>query len=90
MAISEKIYACSGFAVKFTDVDGGIVDADYRGPACVIIFNFSDNIIEIEKGSRFAQIVFQKCACPRLREVETFDAWSTLRGQSGFGSTGLK
>ena len=85
-----KLYARSGFAVKFTDVFGGIVDADYRGPVCVIFFNFSNNIIEIEKGSRFVQIVFQKCAHPRLREVETFGARSTLRGQNGFGSTGLK
>ena len=85
-----KIYARSGFAVKFTDAGGGIVDADYRGPVCVIFFNFSNNIIEIEKGSHSAQIVFQKCVRPRLREVETFDARSTIRGQNGFGSTRLK
>ena len=54
-------YASSGFAVKFTDVGGGIVDADYSGPVCVIFFNFSNNITEIEKGSSFTQIVFQKC-----------------------------
>ena len=85
-----KIYAGSGFGVKFTDVFGGIIDANCRGPVCVIFFNFSNNIIEIEKGSRSAQIVFQKCALPRLREVETFDAKSTIRGQNGFDSTGLK
>ena len=86
----RKNYARSGFAVKFTDVGGGIVDADSRVSVYVILFNFSKNIIETEKGSRFAQIVFQKCAHARLREVETFDARSTLRGQSGFSSTRLK
>ena len=74
--------------VAFTG--GGIADADCRVPVSVIFFNFSNNIIETEKGSRFAQIVFQKCARPSLREAETFDARSTLRGQSGFGSTRLK
>ena len=85
-----KIYARSSFVVKFTDVSAGVIDSNNRGPVCVLFFNFSNNIIEIEKGSRFAQIAFQKCGCSSLREVETFDARSTLRGQNDFGSTGLK
>ena len=36
----RKKYVRSGFPVKFTDVGGGIVDTDYRGPVSVIFFNF--------------------------------------------------
>ena len=75
------MYVRSSFAVKFTDVSAGVIDSDYRGPVCVLSFNFSNNIIEIEKGSRFAEILFQKCARSSLREVEMFDAGSTLRDQ---------
>ena len=83
-----KIYAHSSFAVKLTDTSAGVIDSDYRGPVFVLFFNFSNKIIEIE-GSPFPQIAFQKCACRSLREVETFNTRSTLRGQNGFGSTGL-
>ena len=84
----RKVYARSSFALK---VGAGLIDADYRGPVCVLLVNFSNSIIEIEKGSRFNQIVFQKCARPTLREVEMFSERSTTcRGRNGFGSTGLK
>lgn len=34
----------SGLAVKhFIDVGAGVIDADYRGPVGVVLFNFSDN-----------------------------------------------
>lgn len=33
----------SGLAVKnFIDVGAGVIDADYRGPVGVVLFNFSD------------------------------------------------
>ena len=86
----RKIHARSSFAVKFTHVSAGVINSDHRGPVCVLFFNFSNNIIETEKDLPFAQIVFQKCARPSLREVETFDPRSTLHGQNGFCSTGLK
>ena len=40
-----KIYARSSFAVKFTDVGAGIVDADYRGLVCVVFFSISRKIL---------------------------------------------
>ena len=86
-----KIYSRSSFALRFTEVGGGVIDADYRGPVSVIFFNFSNRHIEIEKGSRFAQIVFQKAAnYPVLREVKNFEDNKTQRREASFGSTGLK
>ena len=86
----KRIYARLSFALKFTDVGSGVVDATYRGPVCVVFFNFSINIIEIEKGLRFEQIVFKKCPYQSLREVESFDGRSIFCGQNGFDLTGLK
>ena len=53
-----KIYVRSSFALRFTEVGQSVIDVDYRGPVSVIFLNFSNRHIEIEKGSRFAQIVF--------------------------------
>ena len=35
-----KIHPRSSCALKYTDVDGGVTDADYRGPVSVIFFQF--------------------------------------------------
>ena len=66
----------------------GVIDVDYRGPIVVLFFNFSDKAIDIEKGERFCQVVFQKIANhPILREVGNFDEDKVVRGEESFGST---
>ena len=84
-----NVHARSSFAVQFTNVGCGVIDSDYRGPAAVIFFNFFSRVFEINKGCRFAQIIFQKIARPTLREVLTFND-RTQCDQSSFGSSGLK
>ena len=54
----DKIYARSRFTIRYIDVGGGAIDTDYRGPVSVIFFNHSDKYISLERGSRFAQMVF--------------------------------
>ena len=82
-----EIYARSSLAIRCTEVSGGVIDSDYRGPVSVIFFNFSNKSIEIEKGNRFCQIVFHKIANhPVLREVDKFED-KTDRGEGSFGST---
>ena len=44
--------------MQFTDVGGGVIDSDNRGPAVVIFFNFSNRHFEVKEGKRFAQIIF--------------------------------
>nr|POF06811.1 deoxyuridine 5'-triphosphate nucleotidohydrolase [Quercus suber] len=91
IAIPEGTYACvvprSGLAWKHSiDVGAGVIDADYRGPVGVMLFNHSDVDFEVKVGDRIAQLIIEKIVTPDVIEVEDLDA--TVRGEGGFGSTG--
>ncbi|KAL4566355.1 hypothetical protein LXL04_030469 [Taraxacum kok-saghyz] len=92
IAVPEGTYARiaprSGLAWKHSiDVGAGVVDADYRGPVGVILFNHSDTDLEVKAGDRIAQLIIQKIITPEVMEVDDLD--STVRGAGGFGSTGV-
>ncbi|RWS29003.1 deoxyuridine 5'-triphosphate nucleotidohydrolase-like protein [Leptotrombidium deliense] len=79
----------SGLAVKsFIDVGAGVIDADYRGNVGVVLFNFGENEFKVSKGDRIAQLICEKIEIPELEEVDCVD--DTLRGENGFGSTGVQ
>lgn len=78
----------SGLAWKHSiDVGAGVVDADYRGPVGVVLFNHSDADFAVMPGDRVAQLVLERIATPDVAEVDDLDA--TVRGGGGFGSTGV-
>jgi deoxyuridine 5'-triphosphate nucleotidohydrolase len=78
----------SGLALKHSiDVGAGVIDADYRGEVGVILFNFGSNDFEIKEGDRIAQLVLEKICLADVAEVD--DLEETLRGEGGFGSTGV-
>ena len=78
----------SGLALKHSiDVGAGVIDADYRGPVGVILFNHSDADFAVKPGDRIAQMIIEVIATPEVAEVEDLDA--TVRGEGGFGSTGV-
>ncbi|XP_039040782.1 deoxyuridine 5'-triphosphate nucleotidohydrolase-like [Hibiscus syriacus] len=92
ISIPEETYARvaprSGLAWKHsTDVGAGVIDADYRGPLGVILFNHSEIDFEVKVGDRIAQLIIEKIMTPDVLEVEDLD--STTRGTGGFGSTGV-
>ncbi|WCJ20945.1 Deoxyuridine 5'-triphosphate nucleotidohydrolase [Euphorbia peplus] len=92
IAVPEGTYARiaprSGLAWKHSiDVGAGVIDADYRGPVGVILFNFSELDFEVKKGDRIAQLIIEKIVTPDVIQVEDLDA--TVRGEGGFGSTGV-
>lgn len=65
----------------------GTIDSGYRGEIGVILFNSTFEIIEIDRGTRIAQMVFQKF---ETAEFEVVDALTESdRGEGGFGSTGV-
>jgi dUTP pyrophosphatase len=69
----------------------GIVDSDYRGEWMVKMKSVSFNPREAapyQVGDRVAQIYFEKIVDVAFVEVE--ELHDTLRGEGGFGSTGMK
>ena len=84
-----RIAPRSGLAIKKgIDVGAGVVDADYRGPVGVILFNLdSTTAFEVLKGDRIAQLILEKISMAGIEEVQELD--DTVRGAGGFGSTGV-
>ena len=81
----------SGLAIKngITCLNApGTIDADYRGEIGVILINHSSQAFTIERGMRIAQMVIAPVSTAHWQEVDNLE--STLRGQGGFGSTGVK
>ena len=66
---------------------GGVIDASYRGEIQVIVTNLSSEAYVFEAGAKIAQILIQKVELPEVCETEELD--DTIRGENGFGSTGL-
>ena len=84
-----RIAPRSGLALKFgIDVGAGVIDADYRGPVGVILFNWGSADFHITQGDRIAQLILEKIVLPVVEECHT-ELPDTVRGQGGFGSTGV-
>jgi len=78
----------SGLAFKHgIQVGAGVVDSDYTGEIKVILFNHGSSDFEVKKGDRIAQLIFEKIYTDYFVEVEELD--DTVRGDGGFGSTGV-
>ena len=70
----------------------GVVDASYTGELAVKMFNLSDEDVYVEKGDKYAQIIFHRQTTIDFEEVYESD-WlkiceSSARGEKGFGSSG--
>lgn len=95
MAMPDLVYAqvCSksGLALKKNvGVDGGVVDAGYRGEVCVLLRNYGKETVTFEPGDKVAQVVFHKIS-HALEKVEKMeDLGEGDRGANGFGSTGAR
>jgi hypothetical protein len=70
------------------DTGAGVVDADYRGPVGVVLFNFGTSDFTIDKGDRIAQLILERISMVEAVKVE--ELGDTARGSGGFGSTGVK
>jgi dUTP pyrophosphatase len=64
----------------------GTIDADYRGEVKVILANLGDQVFEVIRGERIAQLVPAPVLRARFAEADELD--ETDRGGGGFGSTG--
>jgi dUTP pyrophosphatase len=66
----------------------GTVDSDYRGELKVILINLSNTEQVINDGDRIAQMVIAKTEKAELFLVRELN--DTVRGDGGFGHTGVK
>ncbi len=65
----------------------GTIDADYRGEIGVILINLSDTPFTVNPGERIAQMVVKECVRVEWEPVGRLD--DTVRGEGGFGHTGV-
>ena len=84
-----RIAGRSGLAWKNgLDIMAGVIDSDSRRYIDVILLNLSPYPFTIQSGDRIAQIIFELAGEPDLIVVNSLD--TTQRGQSGYGSTGVR
>lgn len=77
----------SGLACKAgIHVGAGVIDRDYTGEIKVLLFNLSDESVEINKHDRIAQLILHQIVTPSVVLVD--ELMTTKRGEAGFGSTG--
>ena len=96
-----QIASRSGICVRSGVITvGGVIDSDYRGEVCVIMFNLGNESFIIHIGDRIAQLLLIPICVLPCHEVTTSE-WADLvsietrfaevasRGTKGFGSSGV-
>jgi dUTP diphosphatase len=77
----------SGLAAKSgLDVLAGVIDSDYRGEVCCLLYNTGDETIDLPAGSKICQLIVEQIITPEAEWATDLD--ETARGAGGFGSTG--
>ena len=76
----------SKLAQEGITVNGGVIDADYRGQIRVLLHNSTRKSKRVQKSERIAQGWFLKS--PQVEFVKSDQLSNTTRGEHGFGSTG--
>lgn len=90
-ALCAVILPRSGLGHKHGIVLGngtGLIDADYQGPLMISLWNRSNTAFTIAPGDRVAQLVLMPVVRAALQVVDTFE--ESMRGQGGFGHTGVR
>jgi dUTP pyrophosphatase len=75
-------------AKKGLHVLAGVIDNTYTGEIKVCVVNLSDRPVEINEGDRIAQGVVIPEYDVEFTEIQESDLVDTIRGSSGFGSSG--
>ena len=82
-----RIAPRSGLAAKNgLDVLAGVIDSDYRGEVCCLLYNTGDAVINLPAGSKICQLIVEQIVTPEAVWANDLD--ETARGAGGFGSTG--
>lgn len=82
-----RIAPRSGLAAKNgLDVLAGVIDSDYRGEVCCLLYNTGDEVLNLDAGSKICQLIVEQIITPEA--AWSIDLDETARGAGGFGSTG--
>jgi dUTP pyrophosphatase len=65
----------------------GTIDSDYRGEIKILLINLGRESVRFNRGERVGQLVV--CPVARAELVPVASLETTMRGDSGFGSTGV-
>ena len=65
----------------------GTIDSDYRGEIGILLINWGAEPFTINRRDRIAQIVISRVFQVDLTEMDDLD--QTIRGEGGFGHTGI-
>lgn len=89
-AFEGQVRTRSGLGKKgvFVINSPGTIDSDYRGEVCVLLCNMSDDVFEIKKGHRIAQLIFSPVVKADFEILDKLP--ESERGDGGFGHTGIK
>ena len=64
----------SGLAAKHSiDVGAGVIDADYRGPVKVLLFNLGETDFAINEGDRIAQLIIERVRSDTVHYLNLHD-----------------
>ena len=66
----------------------GVIDSDYRGEVMVALHNHGEVKQTIDHGERIAQLLLMPFLTAEYTEADSLT--DTVRGEGGFGSTGMK
>lgn len=83
----------SGLASKHSiDTGAGVIDADYRGPVKVLLFNLSDTDFQVAVGERVAQLIVERVSrrlfgSMRIGSVSLADYLADLHARRACGGS---
>src|SRR6267378_4186049 len=87
---TKRKWPRSGLAVKHgltLPNSPATIDSDYRGELMIPMINLGREPVVVARGTRIAQLVFQRVEAVELVEVDELPG--SERGEGGFGSTGV-
>ena len=67
----------------------GLIDSGYRGEIVVILHNSSNQQVQIDAGSRIAQLMISETPSVTFTATDALPEASDDRGTEGFGSSGF-
>lgn len=87
--VAVLVLSRSGMAERslFVANAPGLIDPEYRGEVCVLLYNGSKEPEYIKHGDRIAQIILHQVIPVSITEA-SINPRETLRGDLGFGSSG--